>query len=215
MTRCSSAATGACFATLAGTLLPVVVATLVSGCAATGGGPLDKAMELVGLKKPEVPDSLPKELPVLTRKVALRLHAGDRLNTDAQGRSLSIVARVYKLRASTAFLQLPYEAFSLSPSDRSSPLGQEVIDVREVTLTPGQRHEVIETLPIEATHLAVVALFRAPAEQRWRFAFDAKTAAASGITLGLHGCAMSVAEGQAVNTAPEVARLAGVRCGKE
>jgi len=169
-------------------------------------------MELIGLKKPEVPDSLPKELPVLQRKVALRLHAGELLNTDTQGRSLSIVARVYKLRSTTNFLQLPYEAFSTSAPDRSSPLTQDVIEMREITLTPGQRHEVIETMPVEATHLAVVALFRSPAPQRWRFVFETKPAASSGITLGLHGCAMSVAEGQPVDTAPELARLAGVRC---
>ncbi len=169
-------------------------------------------MELVGLKKPELPDSVPKELPALPRKVALRLHAGELLNTDAQGRSLSVVARVYKLRASTSFLQQPYESFSGPTSDRSSPLAQEVVEMRELTLTPGQRYEVVETLPPEATQLAVVALFRSPAEQRWRFVFDAKGSAANGITLGLHGCAMSVAEGQVIDAAPELRRLAGVRC---
>lgn len=170
-------------------------------------------MELVGLKKPALPENIPKELPVLPRKVALRMHAGDLLNTDDQGRSLSIVARVYKLRSSTAFLQLPYEAFSnTSVVDRSSPLSQDVVEMREITLTPGQRHEVIETVPVDATYVAVIALFRTPAPQRWRFVFETKGAATTGITLGLHGCAMSVAEGQPMDTAPEMARLAGVRC---
>lgn len=192
----------------------VLLATLglSAGCASSGGGPVDKALELVGLKKPELPDSLPRELPLLSRKVVLRLHAGDRLNTDAQGRSLSVVARVYKLRASAAFLQVPYETLSAAPNERGSPMAQDVVEVRELTLTPGQRYEVVETLPAEAPYLGVVVLFRTPAEQRWRFAFDAKASQAQGITVGLHGCAMSVAEGHAVDTAPEVARLAGVRC---
>lgn len=197
----------------AGAAAVLVSCGLVSGCASSGGGPLDKALEMVGLKKPDVPEGLPKEMPVLSRKVALRLHAGELLNTDDQGRSLSIVARVYKLRSSSTFIQLPYEAFSSgSASERSSPLAQDVVEMREITLTPGQRHEVIETVPAEATQVAIVALFRSPAPNRWRFVFDTKTAATTGITVGLHGCAMSVAEGQALDTAPELARLAGVRC---
>jgi len=185
---------------------------LSAGCASPGGGTVDKALELVGLKKPELPEGLPRELPLLSRKVALRLHAGDRLNTDAQGRSLSVVARVYKLRASSSFLQMPYESLSAGPADKGSPMAADVVEVRELTLTPGQRYEVVETLPAEVAYVGVVALFRTPAEQRWRFAFDVKASAAQGITVGLHGCAMSVAEGHAVDTAPEVARLAGVRC---
>lgn len=195
-----------------GALLASMLLMLLAGCSSTGGGPLDKAMEIVGWKKPELPDGVPMEPPLLPRKVALRLHAGELLNTDGQGRSLSIVARVYKLRASTNFLQQPYEVFSGAANDRSSPLAQEVVEMRELTLTPGQRYEVIESLPPEATQLAVVALFRSPAEQRWRFVFDAKGSVANGITLGLHGCAMSVAEGQVIDAAPELRRLAGVRC---
>lgn len=189
----------------------MLLAMLLSACSSTGGGPVDKALEMVGLKKPELPAELPKTLPLQPRKLALRLHAGERLNTDGQGRSLSIVARVYRLRASAAFLQLPYEAFGGSASERPL-LTSDVIDMRELTLTPGQRYEVIETVSPEVTHLAVVALFRSPAEQRWRFVFDAKASAEAGITLGLHGCAMSVAEGQVVEAAPEMRRLAGVRC---
>jgi type VI secretion system protein VasD len=183
-------------------------ASLLTACASAGGGPVDKALELVGLKKPEPPAEVLRSLPSAPRRLALRLHAGELLNTDAQGRSLAIVARVYRLKASGAFLQLPYEAFS---SDRPV-LTSDVIDMRELTLTPGQRHEVIENLPPDATHLAVVALFRAPAEQRWRFVFELPASAAQGITLGLHGCAMSVAEGAVVDAAPELRRLAGVRC---
>lgn len=195
---------------LARLLLPLALGWL-SACASPGGGPVDKALELVGLKRPETLPELQRALPAQPRRVALRLHAGELLNTDAQGRSLAIVARVYSLRSSAAFLQLPYESLAAE-----RPLmTPDVIDMREVLLAPGQRHEVVQTLPPDASHLAVVALFRAPAEQRWRFVFDVPGSAASGITLGLHGCAMSVAEGQVVEAAPELRRLAGVRCRPE
>jgi type VI secretion system protein VasD len=176
---------------------------------------MDKALEIVGLKTPPVVDQLPKEALAVPRKLALRLHAGEQLNTDATGRSLAVVARVYKLRSTASFMQAPYDVLAASHPDRNDAWNRDVVEVREVVLAPGQRHEVVETITPGTSHLAVVALFRSPAEQRWRFVFDAKAAAATGangITVGLHGCAMSVAEGPVIDAALETQRLAGVHC---
>lgn len=192
-----------------------LLALAVSGCSTQGGGALDKALEIVGVKAPPVIEQLPKELPVQPRKLALRLHAGEHLNTDTTGRSLAVVARIYKLRAIDAFMQAPYDSFAGSHADRNEAWNRDVVEMREVVMAPGQRHEVIETIAPGTSHLAVVALFRSPAEQRWRFVFDAKGASAggaNGITVGLHACAMSVAEGPVVDAALETQRLAGVRC---
>lgn len=177
-------------------------------------GMLDKALQTVGLQKPSAVDSLAQLPPLLTHNsVTLRVHAGDVLNTDSSGRSLALVARVYKLRAVDAFLQTPYEAFQGEAGrHKELPFGQDVVEVREVVLTPGQKLEGIEKLGLDAKAIAVVALFRTPAGQRWRFVFDTKSAASSGITLGVHACAMSVAQGQPLDTPPENLRLAGVRC---
>ena len=192
-----------------------LLALMLSGCSTQGGGAIDKALEIVGLKTPPVVEQLPKELPQLPRKLPLRLHAGEQLNTDSTGRSLAVVARVYKLRAIDAFMQVPYDSFAATNPDRNEAWSRDVVEMREVVMAPGQRHEVIETIAPGTSHVAVVALFRAPAEQRWRFVFDAKGASASGatgITVGLHACAMSVAEGPVVDAALETQRLAGVRC---
>ena len=192
-------------------------ALALSGCSTQGGGTIDKALEIVGLKTPPVLEQLPKELPVMPRKLSLRLHAGEQLNTDNTGRSLAVVARVYKLRAIDSFMQAPYDSFAAPNPDRNEGWSRDVVEVREVVMAPGQRHEVIETIAPGTSHLAVVALFRSPAEQRWRFVFDTQAASASnasGITVGLHACAMSVAEGPVVDAAMETQRLAGVRCGK-
>lgn len=199
-------------------------ATLLAGCASSGSagsgaaGPVEKALEWVGLRKPEAAERVrsareaANSLP-LARRVTLRIHAGDVLNTDAQGRSLAVVARVYRLRTASAFQQLPYEAFAAATPGRDSALSQDVVSMREVVLAPGQRHETIETLPPDVTHLAVVALFRTPAPQRWRFVFDGSTAAETGVTVGLHACAISVGTGDALNAPAELRRVAGVRCG--
>ncbi len=143
----------------------------------------------------------------------MRLHAGDVLNTTADGRSLSIVARIYKLRDRTAFEQISYDTLQESrASGAQSDWARDVVETKEVVLTPGQKFEVVETVPPEAPYVAVVALFRSPAPQRWRFVFDTKGAAQTGLTLGVHACALSVAAGQPIGAAPDSMRLAGVRC---
>ena len=190
-------------------------ALALSGCSTQGGGPIDKALEAVGLKTPPVLDQLPNVALAVPRKVALRLHAGEQLNTDATGRPLAVVARVYKLRSTESFMQAPYDALAATNPDRNEAWNRDVVEVRELVLAPGQRHEVVESIAPGTSHLAVVALFRSPAEQRWRFVFDAKAAAATGangITVGLHACAMSVAEGPVIEAAIETQRLAGVHC---
>lgn len=167
-------------------------------------------MEILGLKAPTTVEEAKALVPQL-RKLTLRVHAGEQLNTDAQTRSLSVVMRVYKLRRTEAFLNAPYAAFVDGASEKKA-FGDDLVDAREVVMRPGQRHEVVETMPLDASYLAVVALFRAPAEGRWRFAFDAKQAESTGITLGLHGCAFSVSAGVPERAAPETLRLAGTRC---
>lgn len=189
--------------------LCIGVLACLAGCASSqGGSALDKPLEWLGLKKPDAP---PVELPQLDRKVALRIHAGDRLNTDPAARSLSIVMRIYRLKDATAFLAAPREAFK-DPAAEKQAFGNDLVEVRELVLTPGQKHEVVETLPLTVSHVGVVAQFRAPADGRWRFVFATKGSEKNGITLGVHGCAMSVASGDVVDAPPETLRLAGVQC---
>ena len=191
--------------------LCLLFALALGGCAS--GGILDKGLELVGLKKPEPPAGMDVDLPKieLQRKVTLRIHAGQLLNTDPAGRALSLVTRVYKLRSTSQFNQATYAMFTATGSERPA-FYEDVISVEEVVLTPGQKYEVVETLPIGTTHLAVVALFRAPDSQRWRFVFEARAAAKTGINLGAHGCALSVAQGEPIGVQPDALRLAGVQC---
>lgn len=186
----------------------------MSGCASSeGGGLVDKSLEALGLKKPELPSgvTMPAQMPQLDKKVVLRIHAGEQLNTGTNGRSLSVVVRIYRLKDSAAFLRAPYDAFR-TPAAEQDAFGSDLAEVREVVLTPGQKSETVETMARNAPFLGVVALFRAPAQGRWRFAFDASSAEKKGVTLGVHGCALSVATGDPIDTPPEALRLAGVVC---
>ncbi len=181
---------------------------------------LDRGLQAVGLQRPQpqmptldgVSDAIPKNALTLSRKITLRLHAGDVLNTDANGRSLSVVARIYKLKDKTSFEAAPYADFQELKPAKAPEFASDVVEVKEIVLTPGKQYDVLETVGVDAPYFAVVALFRAPAQQRWRFVFDSKAAAGSGVTLGAHACALSVAAGQALDVAPEMLRVAGVRC---
>jgi type VI secretion system protein VasD len=204
----------------------MIVATCLDmyGCSATsdGSGMLDRGLQAVGLQRPQpqmptldgATGGLPAGMPTLSRKITLRLHAGDVLNTDVDGRSLSVVARIYKLRDKTAFEAAPYADFQELKPAKPPEFAADVVDVKELVLTPGKQYDVIETVGIDAPYFAVVALFRAPAQQRWRFVFDSKAAASSGVTMGVHACALSVSAGQALDMAPEMLRVAGVGCAR-
>lgn len=144
-------------------------------------------MELVGIRKPpELP-----ELQKPPRKIAIHLHAGGNLNAGADGQPLALAARIYKLRQSAAFERAAYSGF-LNPQTERELLGADLLEVKEVQLIPGQRYEAIESVSREASHIGIVALFRNPAAQRWRAAFSASEAEQSGITVGLHACALTV-----------------------
>lgn len=198
-----------------------VLCLALGGCAATKVaddtlGDLTKSLfESTGLKKPEAPK--PPEVPQaealrLPRKVALRVHAGPELNHDGNRQPLSLVLRIYKLKNTSAFLQAPYEAFAAPGRDKDA-LGDDVIEMRELTLVPGQRYEADEKVPRDAAAMGVVALFNAPAPQRWKFAFDASAAERTGLVLGAHGCALTVTRGKPMGTVVDAERLGGIHCG--
>lgn len=201
--------------THARTAVALCLAACLAACASVSPGEpglLDKTLQWAGITVPSGPDISAKDLPQINKKVTLRLHAGEILNTDPSGRPLSVVTRIYKLKDNAAFAQATYESFRDAVAGKNASIEQDVVESRELVLKPGQHYEVIETVTPNVSHLAVVALFRAPSETRWRFVFETKPAVASSITLGLHGCAMSVAQGQPVAAAPESLRVAGVRC---
>ena len=148
--------------------------------------------------------------PDATRNIALRLHAASALNVDAHGRPLAVVTRIYTLRQEAAFRQAPYDAF-LHPQREREALGADLIDVKEVTMMPGQRYEVVEKVSRDASFVGVVALFHSPAPQRWRLVYSAADAAQGGITVGVLGCALSSGAGaNAVGTS--ATPLTPVRC---
>jgi type VI secretion system protein VasD len=186
----------------------IVIAGLLAlqGCAA--GSIAGAALEIAGMRKAtELPEA--QKPP---RNVTIRLHASRNLNAGSGSQPLALAARIYKLRQPAAFQQMSFDGF-LNPHSERELLGGDLLEVKEVMLIPGQRYEIVEKTTREAFYIGVVALFRTPAENRWRLAFAAGDAEKSGITIGLHACALNAGAGAtAVITNDTSKPLAALRC---
>lgn len=202
-------------------LLPVLA--LLGGCASSGGaspsadgvisqagrptpaaseGLLQQLMQTVGLSKKQATE----------QQLQLRIFTAQNLNAGNGKKALALVVKVYYLRSLDRFNTAPFNDF-LSKSKARAALGSDLLDSREMLLLPGQRYISTEHLPLNARYLGVVALFRTPAVKRWRFAYDVTGSENSGITLGMHSCAMSSTSGALVTELPnDPSSLASVNC---
>jgi type VI secretion system protein VasD len=176
---------------------------LLGGCAAAVpalGAAASAVLQASGLGKPDVPDA--QKPP---RNVGLTLYAAPNLNAATDNRPLALVVRLYVLKDPTSFQQAPFDAFTDPNKEKT-------------TLIPGQRYTVTEKVSREAQAFGIVALFRDPAMQRWKFAFDPAKSEKSGIMIGLHNCAMTVTNGTVIPPeqglpAQPLNMLSSVSCG--
>ena len=186
-------------------LLAILIPTLVCGCA--GGGlskAMNKTLQAVGIKEK------PKE----NKPLPLRLFAAPTLNSGDDGKPSAAVLKIYHLRSTQRFEQAPFNAF-LDAAGEQAALGADLLSSNEVVLTPGVKQELSEKLEAGTAAIGVVALFRAPAEGRWRLAFDATSEPLrkEGITIGAHRCALTTSSpGLVTKVAGDPSSLASVRC---
>jgi type VI secretion system protein VasD len=187
-------------------LTPFLLAACTTAVQVATGKVAEIALSAIGIKTPESANT-----PRPPKVIALRIEAAKDMNAGDDGEGLSTVLRLYKLKDQTNFLATPYSVFG-NPDKEKQTIGADLLDVREMTLSPGQVLDLKEKMIPEATYLGVVALFRSPAAQRWRFAY-ATSDVESGVTIGVHACAMT-----STNAAPsgmtvaETALLSPVRC---
>lgn len=174
---------------------------------------VSKALEATGLKAPEPPknpladaDVSKLDVSQVPRFVSFKLHASPALNIDAQGRSLSLVARLYKLKSPDAFWKAPYAAFGNAAKEKEL-LGDDIVEVRDIQLVPGQQINLREKMSRDVGYVGIVALFHSPAPQRWRYVFAASKLEFSGLAMGAHACSLSVLAGEPLYLDPALARL--------
>lgn len=169
-------------------------------------GPIRHMLQAIGLdKQPGRPTSY---------ALPLRIFTAGNLNAARGDQGLALVLKVYHLRSPEQFEQAPFNDFLDSHAIRDD-LGDSLIDSRQMMLLPGQHYVSTEHLPPAATYVGFVALFRGPAAHRWRFVYSVPKSTASGITLGVHACALSSTAGALVTQLAEPAdSLASVHCPK-
>lgn len=97
------------------------------------------------------------------------VEAGARLNPDDSGQSLPTVVRIYLLKATSKASAAQYE--DIYRRDKEA-LGEDLVQVDEVVLSPGDT--VRRTIPGDkaARALMVVGVFRRPAGTGWRAIVD-------------------------------------------
>ncbi|MBE1161093.1 type VI secretion system lipoprotein TssJ [Dyella acidiphila] len=179
-----------------------------SQAGASQPGAMSKMMQAIGLAKAPPPQP-PQPVEAL---VPLRIYTAKNLNAGNGKKALALVVKVYHLRSPDRFNQTPFDDF-LDNSKEQSDLGNDLIDSREMLVLPDQRYITVEHMPGDTRYLGFVAQFRTPAALRWRFVYDVKKSSTSGITLGVHACAMSSTAGALLTELPDdPGSLASVHC---
>jgi type VI secretion system protein VasD len=188
-----------------------VTPLLLAGCSTAvqlaTGKVAELALGAIGIKAPEQANSQPPP-----KIVPLRLEAAKNMNAGQDGEGLSAVLRVYKLKDQTNFLATPYPAFGNADKEKQA-LGADLVEMREMILSPGQTLDMKEKMPAEAAFIGVVTFFRSPSPQRWRFAYAASEVEKSGVTIGIHSCAMTSTNAAPLGmTLADTALLSPVKC---
>jgi type VI secretion system protein VasD len=193
-------------------IVSLLAMAALGGCAQMSavqlaGSAVGMVLEATGVVKKESDPSK------INRDMSVRLYAGDQLNLSSSGKPLSLVAKIYVLRANEKFKGMTYPQITSGEQEREA-LGEELISVREIVLLPGKSYDITLKVPGDATTIGIVGMFRTPYQARWKLAFDNKLSFDNGITIGAHACAFSASKGALVaDISPETVRsLVGVQC---
>lgn len=126
--------------------------------------------------------------------------ADAKLNRDISERPLSVVLYVYQLKGRQAFARLTFEDF-LSGKTDADLLGDDLINKTERVMLPGTKESLSAGLLPEATYIGIVAMYRLPAPQQWRYLIPAEQIRTKGflrfskqknIAVRLHDCHMTI-----------------------
>lgn len=190
-----------------------LITILSSGCAQLSaiqlaGTAVGMVLEATGVTKKENTD--PSKI---TRDLNLRIDTGNQLNLTSAGKPLSLVTKIYVLRAADKYKDMTYQQIASGNTDKDT-LGEELVSVKEVVLLPGKSYDIKLKVPGDATTIGVAGMFRAPYQNRWKLAFDNKLSFENGITIGAHACAFNATKGALIEEiSPESFRsLVGIQC---
>jgi len=103
-------------------------------------------------------------------QVRVTINADESLNPDVDGKSLSVVLRIYQLSEIGAFVTAnPRQLWN----DADRVLGKGLISKREITVLPGQFKVDVAALDPAVQFVGVAAFFRNTLNDDWQVVFDA------------------------------------------
>lgn len=188
-----------------------VACLLLTGCGGTAlvqtaSSLLDIALNAPGLTGRAGINKQPTAIP-------LSIQAGELLNTSRDGRSLSLVVRVYSLRSMERLKTLTYEQLA-TPNGEKEGLGEDLISAHELILLPGKTYTMQLRSPPETTAIGITGLFRSPYAERWKLAFDPSRT--TEIVIAAHACALTTSSATQIPEPGSGAAksLVGVQCNK-
>ena len=139
------------------------------------------------------------------------------LNRDINGKSLSVVVRIYQLKDAREFSKLTFDILA-SGRPESELLGPALLDKTDVVVVPGGEYVSSEKLLDETRFVGIVAFFRKPDAYYWRQLVDAESInkqsgvidRASALTFKVQDCYISLSgtkpvplPGQPLNARPD------------
>jgi type VI secretion system protein VasD len=95
----------------------------------------------------------------------LNLRASAHINLSEKGDPLATVVRVYQLKGTGKISVASFD--DLLDHDKDA-LGEDFVAMQEITVNPGATLDPPLVRSPDATHVAIVALFRKPASTTWR-----------------------------------------------
>ena len=98
-------------------------------------------------------------------KIAVRLQATKDINLDREGKALPTPVRFYQLKGIGNLREATFESMW---TDAEATLGDDYIEMVEVVVYPGQRHQEFLNIKEDTVFIAAAAIFREPEGVKWR-----------------------------------------------
>jgi type VI secretion system protein VasD len=115
--------------------------------------------------EPPPPTSPPPPPCATPEPLRINLRATAHLNLSEKGEPLATVVRVYQLKGTGKISVASFD--DLLDHDKDA-LGEDFVAMQELTVNPGATLDPPLVRSPQATHVAIVALFRKPASTTWR-----------------------------------------------
>lgn len=123
----------------------------------------------------------------------IRTEGAPVMNRDDNGKSLSVVVRIYQLRDASEFSRLTFDLLAQGRSE-AQLLGPALVDKTDVVVVPGSVYVSPGQLHNETRYVGVVGFFRNPDPFYWRQLVPAKAVRSKGLIIRASDCFLTLGE---------------------